>query len=344
MITLKDIARRAGTSVAIVSKVLNGSRTTAAVRADVRERVLNVAKKLGYQPNLLARGLAKGKTYTIGIVFTYPPLAFMGNFMVSQVISGIWDKARRAGYNIFLKAPKSNKSGFFPQVDDLKGRVDGIVALGPVRCDDEEVVKWNNADIPLVLLGRHPKFSGYSIDYDNEGGAYLATKYLLRQGHGDIAFVGAGLENSFMEDRLRGYKKAIAEKKLPLKEELIKITSWRGNDGYKAAKELMSLPQPPTAIFICIGEHIRGVFEAVKESGLRVPDDVELLSFDRLPEDLLINIPLLSLNTFPYKLGQLGTRILLNLIDGKDVEERTIKVPIRCVVEVGKRRKGGEGP
>jgi LacI family transcriptional regulator len=337
MITLKDIAKRAGTSVAIVSKVLNGSRTTAAVRPDLRERVLNVAKKLGYQPNLLAQGLAKGKTFTIGIVFTYPPLAFMGNFMVSQVISGIWDKARRAGYNIFLKAPKSNKSGFFPPIDDLRGRVDGIIALGPVRSDDKELVKWSNVDVPLVLLGTHPEFCGYSVDYDNEGGAYLATKYLLRQGHRDIAFVGGGLENTFMEDRLKGYKRALEERAIPLREELIKLTSWRGSDGYRAAKELMALPQPPTAIFICIGEHLRGVFEAVKEKGLKVPEDVALLSFDRLPEDFVIDIPLLSLDTFPYKVGQLGTMVLLNIIQGKLVHEQTIKIPVRRVVEIGKK-------
>ncbi|MEM0010602.1 MAG: LacI family DNA-binding transcriptional regulator, partial [Candidatus Bathyarchaeia archaeon] len=106
MVTLKDIAREAGTSVTIVSKVLNKSKTTAKVGKDVRERILAVAKRLGYRPNVLARGLQKGKTYTIGVVLTYPSPAFLSSFMASQIISGIWDKVRKAGYSIFLKAPK----------------------------------------------------------------------------------------------------------------------------------------------------------------------------------------------------------------------------------------------
>lgn len=340
MITLKDIAKRAGTSVAVVSKVLNGSKTTAAVREDIRERVLALAKRLGYHPHPIAQGLAKGRTFTIGIVFTYPPLAYLSNFMVSQVIYGIWDKARKMGYNIFLKAPKAQKAGFFPPIADLKGRVDGVIAMGPVRIDDREIEKWNDIDIPLVLLGTHPNYKGSKVDYDNEGGAFLATNYLLNKGHKRIAIIGVGLHYPFMQDRFNGYNKALKRKGLEVSTELVKLVGWRGREGYRACKELLALSSPPTAIFICVGEHIRGVYEAIKESGFRVPQDVELISFDRLPEDFLLGIPLLSLNTFPYTVGLRGTQLLLNIIEGKVHPPKSVRVSLQTIVSVGEKLWG----
>ncbi|MBC7330588.1 LacI family DNA-binding transcriptional regulator [bacterium] len=338
MATLKDIAREAGTSIAVVSKVLNKSRTTATVRPEIKERILEVAKNLGYQPNILARGLVKGKTYTIGVLFTYPSPAFLSSYMASQVISGIWDKARRAGYSLFLKAPKAGKAGFFPPIEDLKGRVDGVIALGPVREDDKEVLKWNEIDIPLVLVGTHPRFKGNRVDYDNEKGGYLGTRFLLQKGHKRIAIVGISLETSFMADRFNGYKRALLEKGLEVDEELVKLKSWSERDGYIAGRELLELREPPTAIFISIGEHIRGVCEAVREKGLSVPKDLELLCFDMLSEDLLPGMPLLSLDTNLYKLGLAGTGALLAIIGRKARQTLEIKIPIRKIVKV----KGGD--
>jgi len=339
MATLKDIAKEAGTSVAVVSKVLNKSRTTATVRPEIKKRILEVAQKLGYQPNILARGLVKGKTYTIGVLFTYPSPAFLSSYMASQIISGIWDKARRAGYSLFLKAPKARKSGFFPPIEDLKGRVDGVIALGPVREDDKEVLKWNEIDIPLVLVGTHPHFKGNRVDYDNARGGYLATRYLLQKGHKRIAIVGISLETSFMADRFNGYKKALLEKGLDVDEELVKLKSWSERDGYIAGRELLELREPPTAIFISIGEHIRGVCEAVREKGLRVPQEVDLLCFDRLTSDLLPDFPLLSLDTSLYKMGMLSAKMLLMLAESECKPPLIKLIPVRRIVEL---RKGGD--
>lgn len=328
MATLKDIAREARTSVAVVSKVLNNSKTTATVRKDVEERIIAVARRLGYRPNLLARGLLKGETYTIGVVLTYPSAAFLSSFMASQIISGIWDKLRRTGYSIFLKAPKTKKAGFFPPIDDLNGRVDGVIAIGPVRRDDKEIAKWNKIDIPIVLIGTHPKFKGNRVDYDNEGGAYLATRYLLDKGHKRIALIGIGLETSFMEDRFNGYKRALVEEGIEVREELIKLGSWSERFGYTAAKALLSLKDPPTAIFISIGDHIRGVCEAVREKGLKPPQDVDLFSFNRFQGDFTFDIPLVSLNTSSYKMGLLGAATLLMVMAGKS------KMPVKRLLQI----------
>ncbi|MBC7327896.1 substrate-binding domain-containing protein [bacterium] len=117
--------------------------------------------------------------------------------------------------------------------------------------------------------------------------------------------------------------------------------SWRERDGYLSAMELLSLKEPPTAIFITIGEHIRGVCEAVREKGLRVPEDLELLSFDKLPEDWLFGFPLFSLNTSLYKLGLLAARRLLWTIDGRRVSSSEKRLFVGKVIQIG-RSKGGD--
>jgi len=183
-------------------------------------------------------------------------------------------------------------------------------------------------------VGTHPHFKGNRVDYDNERGGYLATRYLLQKGHKRIAIVGISLETSFMADRFNGYKRALWEIGLDVDEELVKLKSWSERDGYIAGRELLELREPPTAIFISIGEHIRGVCEAVREKGLRVPQDLELLCFDRLSENLLPGMPLLSLDTYQYKLGLIGMRTLLSIIEGKAREPQEIKIPIRKVVRL----------
>jgi DNA-binding LacI/PurR family transcriptional regulator len=141
-----------------------------------------------------------------------------------------------------------------------------------------------------------------------------------------------------MADRFNGYKRALLEKGLEVDEELVKFKSWSERDGYIAGRELLELREPPTAIFISIGEHIRGVCEAVREKGLRVPQDLELLCFDRLSENLLPGMHLLSLDTNHYKLGLTGMRALLGIFVGKASEPVEMRIPIRKIVKV----KGGD--
>ncbi len=336
MATLKEIARIVGTSVPVVSKVLNNSKTTVRVQPKVRERIIQVARELGYRPHPLARGLAKGKTYVIGVLFTYPSPAYLSSLLSAQILAGIWDKARKEGYSLFLNASRRDKMGFFPPIEEVLGRVDGVIALGPVRMDDKEVEKWKALNIPIVMIGYHPKFKGVIVDYDNEGGAYLATKYLIERGHKRIGLIGIGLETSFMWERYKGYERALKEAGIGVEEDLIvKMEGFGEREGYRGALRLLNLKEPPSAIFVAVGEHIRGVCQAVREKEMERREKVVVMNFDKLPGDFSAGVPSLALNTSLYKLGLWAGGLLFKMMEGK--EKRTIekRLPIRRVIQIG---------
>jgi len=348
MATLKDIARKVGVSVAVASKVLNNSRTNVRVGETLRRRIVQVAEELGYRPHHLARALAKGKTFSIGIVFSYPPHIFLRDLSASQIVAAVWDKVNRAGYSIFLKSAKGKKLGFFPPIDDLRGKVDGVIAIGPVRADDTEVAKWNELEIPVVLVGNHPQFRGSIVDVDNEKGGYLATKYLLNLGHRKIGLISISLEPSFVRERYDGYLKALKEKGIRPEDELIQITEIGDQGGYRAMKRLLSLPQPPTAVFVSVGVCARGALEAIKEEGLNVPQDISFIAFDKFMENFPQDISITTVDWSFYRLGLLSVSVLLRLLQGKLETPVERRLPVKLVIGASTdkppkiEKKGGE--
>lgn len=348
MATLKDIAKKVGVSVAVVSKVLNNSRTNVRVGESLRQRILKVAQELGYRPHQLARALATGRTYSIGIVFSYPPHIFLRDLSASQIVAAVWDKVNRAGYSILLKSAKVKKLGFFPSIDDLKGKVDGVIAIGPVREDDTEVEKWNNISIPVVLIGKHPQFTGSIVDVDNEKGGYMATKYLLNLGHRRIGLISISLEPSYVRERYEGYKRALEEKGIQPEKELIQITEIGDEGGYRAMKRLLSLPEPPTAVFVSVGVCARGALEAIKEEGLNVPKDISFIAFDRFMENFPKELSITTIDWSFYKLGLLSVSVLLQLLQGSLTTPVEKRLPVKLVIGNStdklpkNREKGGE--
>ncbi|MGB9607389.1 MAG: LacI family DNA-binding transcriptional regulator [bacterium] len=322
-IRLKDIARQAGVSVAVASKVLNDSRTNVRVGEELRRKILKIAKQMGYRPNPLARALAKGKTYSVGIVFSYPPHLFLRDPSASQIVAGVWDKVSKAGYNIFLKSNKGKKLGYFPSIEDLKGRVDGVIAIGPVRADDEEVAKWNEFEIPVILIGNHPGFKGSTVDVDNEKGGYLATKHLLSLGHRRIGLITISPQQSFVRERYFGFIRALKEAGIEAKKDWIEIAEIGDEGGYEAMMRLLSSTEPPSAVFVSAGVCARGALQAIRAVGLDVPKDISFVAFDRFMENFPQELSITTVEWSFYKLGLLSASVLLRLMQG------TLKGPVR---------------
>lgn len=332
MATLKDVAEKVGVSIAVASKVLNNSRTNVRVGEALRRKILQTAKELGYHPHHLARALAKGKTFSIGIVFSYPPHLFLRDLSASQIVAAVWDKVNKAGYSIFLKSAKGKKLGFFPPIDDLQGRVDGVIAIGPVREDDKEVERWNELKMPIVLVGKHPQFKGSVVDVDNEKGGYIATKYLLNLGHRRVGLITISLEPSYVRERYEGYMRALRERGIEPQSEWIQITDIGDEGGYKAMKRLLSLPQRPTAVFLSVGVCARGAFEAIKEEGLAVPRDISFIAFDRFMENFPQEMAITTVDWSFYKLGLLSVSLLLRLLQGKLESPVEMRLPVKLVI------------
>ena len=332
MARLKDIAEKAGVSIAVASKVLNNSRTNVRVGEELRRKIIKIANELGYRPHPLARGLAKGKTYSVGIIFSYPPHLFLRDPSASQIVAAVWDKVSRSGYNIFLKSGKGKRLGYFPSIEDLKGRVDGIIAIGPVRADDEEVERWNDIDVPVILVGNHPKFKGSTVDVDNERGGYLATNYLLSLGHRRIGLITISPGQSFVRERYLGYLKALKEYEIEPRSEWIKVAEIGDEGGYEAMMGLLSAAEPPTAVFVSAGVCARGALEAIKSVGLEVPKDISFVAFDRFMENFPREISITTVEWSFYKLGLLSASVLLGLLKGKIRGPINKRLPIRLVI------------
>jgi LacI family transcriptional regulator len=231
--TIKDVAERAGVSIATVSRVYNDSSS---VNSKTRDRVLQAARELAYSPNILARGLMRKKTETIGVVL--PDLS--GEFF-SEVIRGIDEVAARRGFHILLSSSHS-------RLDDMErllrlmaqGRVDGMLLMAP-QLRKDLLPLLSTTKLPLVLL--ESSVNGLDVDsyyIDNFRGAFLVVQHLIEHGHRRIAAILGPEDNFDARERHRGYEAALAEKAIPITGELAFKGDFQKRSGYFSMKRILS--------------------------------------------------------------------------------------------------------
>lgn len=320
MVTIKDVAKKAGVSVMTVSRVINGSKN---VREDTREKVLRAIEELGYVPNSVARSLILKKTYTIGLV-----ISDITNPFFTTVARGVEDTAISKHYTVILCNTDENPEKELMYVEVLaKSKVDGVIytsASGKKNPLKSLFLK----KIPVVLIDR--TIEGVNdldiVRGDSVLGAYLLTRHLIELGHRRIGIVVGSLLISTAKDRVEGYKKALIEANIPIDESLIKISEtskFSKEDGYKLTKELLNMKNPPTAIFGGNNLMAVGAILAIREMGLEIPDDISLVSFDDI-ESLSEVYPFLTVVKQPaYSMGVIATELLIRRIENKDrIKER----------------------
>ncbi|MGZ4810407.1 MAG: LacI family DNA-binding transcriptional regulator, partial [Thermoanaerobaculia bacterium] len=232
--TIKDVAAKAGVSVATISRVLNNKGP---VRADTGRRVLATAKALRYVPHAAARSLSTRRTHTIGLLL--PDLH--GEFF-SEVIRGIDGAARRHGYHLLVSGFHSDRSEMSAMFDAVRGRVDGLIVMSP----DRSVGPSGNLHfVPLVRLNSS-QGDDRSITIDNSGGASAMVRHLASLGRQRIGFIRGPERNADAAERLRGYRSAIRSLgAVPLEAP----GDFTEESGYEAAREMLRLPTLPDAIF-----------------------------------------------------------------------------------------------
>lgn len=318
-VTIKDIAKRIGVSYATVSRALNDRP---GVRASLKDRIMNEARKMGYQPNAVARGLIMKKTDTIGLVI--PDIT---NPFFPEVARGVEDAASDLGYNLFLCNTNwsAEKEKTYLRVLQEK-RADGII-ITPVSDDDESV--FDQVSIPLVFVSRLPANSSNSyVTIDNVRGGFLATKHLIEGGYRRIAFVGGNAEVHVNAERLEGYRSALARYHYRLDDNLVVSGSFKTESGYALAQTLLALPDPPDAVFAANDVIALGVLQYVSEAGLRVPEDFGIIGFDDIPFVSYPQIRLTTVSQPKYEMGRTAAEICIARVDGgRDKEVRTILEP-----------------
>src|ERR1700728_342133 len=311
MANMKDIARIAGVSLGTVSNVLN---ETAGVREPVRQRVLQAIQAAGYPPSQLARALRRDKTNMIGMII--PDIT---NPFFPAVVRGAEDVAFSNGYRLVLCNTDNDHSKELVHLNELRTYLPTGLIVIPSNFSDltAQAEIYRKAGTGVVCIDRLPKnWSGDSVTADNEAGAYNATRFLLQMKHTKLAAITGPLHLTNAKERLDGFRRAVHESRLRLAPEYIQETTFDKQGGYSKALILLRLVPRPTAIFAGNDMIALGALLAIREAGLRCPEDVSLMGFDDLDIAEITNPSLSSVSQSGYQLGTTAARILLDRIQG----------------------------
>jgi LacI family transcriptional regulator len=300
------VAQAAGVSASTVSRVLNG---TAEVSEAKKQAVFKAIAELHFVPNPIARGLAGGRTLSVGVVTQALDSPFYGAAM-----RGIEDELIRAGYNALFVSGHWNAKTEADCIDLLLSRrVDGIVVLTG-RLTDQSL-KDLSKQLPLVVTGRTLKARGlYSLNFDNFEGGRLATQHLIQLGHRRIAFITGEAGHPDGTERFNGYQAALKEAGIALDPALVIPGEFHELSGLLAVDRLLAANQLFTAIFAANDQMAVGAALGLQRHSLRVPEDVSVVGFDDLPTSQFSIPPLTSVRQPAYELGRLAAAAILELL------------------------------
>jgi DNA-binding LacI/PurR family transcriptional regulator len=324
-VTIRDVADKAGVGLGTVSRVLNDHP---AVSDATRQKVLAAIETLHYTPNPIARRLSLGKTLTIGVIvpfFTRPALV--------ERLRGIEYVLANSEYDLILFNVETvaRRDACFRDLPHRE-RVDGllIVSLSPL---DDDVDRFLQARVPTVLIDAyHPRLSRVVID--DVAGSRLAIRHLIELGHHRIAYVSDLIENPFnfvsSGLRLTGYRQALSEAGLPFRPEYHRQADHGRDAARKMAREVLALPEPPTAIFASSDTQAIGVLEAARALGLQVPDDLSVIGYDDI--EMAEHLALTTVRQPLFALGVEGVEILLNAIASPPSSPQQVCLPVDLIV------------
>ncbi len=307
MANMKDIARIAGVSLGTVSNVLN---QTAGVREPVRQRVLKAVQETGYQPSQLARGLRRDTTNMIGMII--PDIT---NPFFPAVVRGAEDVAFSNGHRLILCNTDNDHSKEIIHLNELRTYLPAGLIVIPSNFSDltAQAESYRLAGSGVVCVDRLPKnWNGDSVTANNEAGAYNATRHLIQLGHTRMGMITGPLHHTNAKDRLGGFKRALKQARLPLSPEYIQETTFDKQGGHAKTLTLLRLIPRPTAIFAGNDMIALGALLAVREAGLRCPEDISIMGFDDMDLCETTNPSLSSVSQSGYQLGTTAARLLLD--------------------------------
>ena len=308
-VTLAMVAQAAGVSPSTVSRILNG---TATVADHKRQAVDEAIVRLGFVPNPVARGLAGGRTLSIGVVTQAIDSPFYG-----VALRGVEDTLDKAGYSPLFVSGHWNSVEEARCIEMLRSRrVDGIIVLDGRLSDG--ALRTCARSLPLVVTGRTVKSPNLcALKFDNFEGARQATAHLLGLGHQRIAFIAGDAVHPDAIERERGYRAALEAAGRPFDPSLVVPGLFHEEGGRSATERLLESRQRFTAIFAANDQMAVGAFLALHRQGLRVPEDVSIVGFDDLPASRHTLPPLTTVHQPAYEMGQLAAQAMLQMLQGE---------------------------
>jgi LacI family transcriptional regulator len=324
LVTIKDVAREAGVSVATVSRVWNEA---AFVSAETRQRVAEVATRLGYSPHGAARSLITRTTHALGVLL--PDL--YGEFF-SEIIRGIDHTAQAAGYHILVSSSHESKDEIDAALRSMRGRVDGMIIMSP-DLEARRTLHALQGSFPVVLLNGGAEAKEFdTITIENHEGAREMVRHLVARGHTRIAMIGGPERNYDAAERLRGYHTALTESGIEHEVSLVVPGDFSELSGHSAVSQLLELEPRPTAIFAANDSMAIGALSALREAGLRVPDDVAVAGFDDIPLARYMNPPLSTVHVDISQLGERAAALLLASLRKGNRPHQQLQLPTTLVI------------
>ncbi len=306
--TMRDVARLAGVSTSTVSAVIN---ETVAVSPQRKIRVLRAMEALDYEPDAIARSLKTGRTNAIGIIV--PDIT---NAFYPEVIRAAEEAAQEAGYSVLLCDSSEDSNLEERHLSALfSRRVDGILLACCVNSRAQQTLSRRR--VPAVFVDRLPPASMVNtVCTDNVQAGCLATEHLIGLGHKRIGLLAGHTALSPHHDRLEGFRKAMQEAHLPILDEYLMTGDVQFEDGFDAARRMLHLPVPPTAIMASNNKLLMGVLRAAEEQPLRIPQDVSVLGFDDYLWNEHFNPSLTAIAQPARQIGRKSFELLQQLISG----------------------------
>lgn len=339
---MRDVAALANVSVATVSAVVNGK---GGVSRKLTERVRRALVALDYHPNQIARSLRVRYSHTIGMIIP----RFTSLFFI-EVIRGVENRARAEGYSVFLCESNEDPNYEAEHLNTLYSRrVDGVLLAPTASMSLGDYLDQRR--FPIVLFDRIVQGINLpAVVTDNFTASHEATKHLIALGHEKIAIITGKLDLSTGQDRVQGFRKALQEAHVPVRDEYFQQGDFYFESGYRAGLALMKLPDPPTAIFSCGNEITLGLMRSLAELGIACPQQVSVVSFDDFSWSTSFSPTLTAVAQPGYEMGDKAMKLLLQRIRLKEesstsfTAKRRKQAPRRLVVKAQLKIRGSTAP
>ncbi len=324
-VTIRDVASLADVSYQTVSRVINNSKR---VSPATRLKVESAIKELDYRPNAIARSMARGHTHTLGCIS--PNLT---NYIFARIIESAQTEARRQGFFI-LTGSAPSEGEVEPLLDEmLNRRVDGFLILNPR--DDERyryLLPLIEKGMPVVYLKNSPKGEDVSsVSCDDQKGGYLATQHLLELGHTSIAIITGPKNEECSQDRLDGYHQALLENGIPPNEMLIVEGDWSAESGGEITQNLLASGEPFTSLFAQNDRMAVGAIRAIRDAGLRVPQDISVIGYDDIPLTSYFDPPLTTIHQPIDDFGRYGAQLLISAVKNEKHKRKQVRLDAQIV-------------
>lgn len=323
MVTIKDIAKIANVSHTTVSRAINDSPL---IKPGTKKKILEIASQLNYTPNFYAKSLVMNKSYTIGLFFTSITNGTSSSFF-TDTIKGV-NSMIDTNYNLFVRGIDDYHD--FTSIN--ANRFDGIILMSQSDVDNAFIYHVLERNIPIIVLNREVNENSLiNILSNDREGSFQAVKYLIQEGHRDIALIEGikGFKSSM--ERREGYIQALMDYHIPIRQEYIVTGNYDMQSGHQAMRQLLSLEKPPTAVFCSNDDMAIGALNTAYAMGHKVPQDISIIGFDDIASAKYTQPPLTTVKRPIEKISHLGARKLLDMVEKKEYIREKIFVDTELI-------------